>query len=267
MSGNKVIHLLRTSAMPIMQQLCLEESLLRVTNRNWLLLNDGTSEPAIVLGISGKPQKLVHLPEARASGIPMIKRYTGGGTVVVDSNTVFATMIFNTADVPDVQPFPCPIMKFTGQVYSDVFHVLLNGASYKRAQGEAATCGSGGKSFSVRENDYCWGDQKIAGNAQAIVKDRWLHHTSFLWDYRRDHMALLQEPERRPKYRGLREHTDFLIPLSRFGFRRRSFLESIEDAMISNGFEMKLVELQDVEILMQAQCLRSTRLISYQDVM
>lgn len=116
MSKNRVINVLRTSAMPIYQQLRLEESLLRITKKNWLLLNDGTPDPAIVLGISGKPEKLVHLPDARAAGIQMIKRYTGGGTVMVDSNTVFVTMVFNTSDVPEVQPFPCPIMKFTGQV-------------------------------------------------------------------------------------------------------------------------------------------------------
>lgn len=92
----------------------------------------------------------------------------------------------------------------------------------------------------MRENDYCWGDKKIAGNAQAIIKDRWLHHTSFVWDYRRELMALLQEPERRPKYRGTRQHDSFLTPLKSLGFRRREFLERIEDAMASNGFDMIL---------------------------
>lgn len=128
------------------------------------------------------------------------------------------------------------------QVYSDVFHVLLNdAASRTQTSSEIATCSSEALGFSVRENDYCWGDKKIAGNAQAIVKDRWLHHTSFLWDFRRDRMALLQEPERRPKYRGQRHHTKFLSPLCGFGFRRRAFLESIEDAMSTHGFEMHLV--------------------------
>ena len=68
---------------------------------------------------------MVHLPEAESAGIQLIKRYTGGGTVIVDHNTVFITMIFNKADISDVQPFPCPIMKFTGLVRSTEFLYML----------------------------------------------------------------------------------------------------------------------------------------------
>lgn len=127
------------------------------------------------------------------------------------------------------------------QVYSDVFSMLMNsGSSRQQSRGDAATCTSDTEGFVVRENDCCWGDQKIAGNAQAIVKDRWVHHTSFLWDYRREYMALLQEPERQPQYRRQRKHDGFLTPLKCFGFRRRDFLECIEDSLASHGFEMSL---------------------------
>lgn len=119
------------------------------------------------------------------------------------------------------------------------------GAEHRRLQspGGVTSCTSEAEGFSVKENDYCWGDRKIAGNAQAIVKDRWLHHTSFLWDYRREHMALLQEPERQPQYRGERKHDKFLTPLKSFGFRRRDFLESVEEALASHGFEMTLTSM------------------------
>lgn len=127
------------------------------------------------------------------------------------------------------------------QVYSDVFNVLMNSDSTRQQSPDhVATCTSDAQGFVVRENDYCWGDKKIAGNAQAIVKDRWVHHTSFLWDYKREYMALLQEPERRPQYRRERKHDGFLTPLKRFGFRRRDFLECIEDSLASHGFKMNL---------------------------
>ena len=32
---------------------CVFQALLRVSSDNWLLVNDGTPEPAIILGISG----------------------------------------------------------------------------------------------------------------------------------------------------------------------------------------------------------------------
>lgn len=44
--------------------------------------------------VCSKAQELIHVPEAIQSGIQVIKRFSGGGTVVVDENTVFATLIF-----------------------------------------------------------------------------------------------------------------------------------------------------------------------------
>lgn len=47
------VKLLRLIRMPILQQLQLEEALLRATNSNWFLINDGTPQPTVVMGISG----------------------------------------------------------------------------------------------------------------------------------------------------------------------------------------------------------------------
>jgi lipoate-protein ligase A len=115
---SKVLKVLRTSGLSILQQLKLEEALLRNTKSNWLLINNGTCKPAIVLGISGKPSKLVHVENAEGAGVPLIKRFTGGGTVIVDSNTIFITMIMNQQSLDHVEPFPRQIMHFTGEVTS-----------------------------------------------------------------------------------------------------------------------------------------------------
>ena len=50
-------------------------------------------------------------------------------------------------------------------------------------------------------SDYVFQQRKFGGNAQAITGKRWLHHTSFLWDYRPEAMALLQHPPKAPEYR------------------------------------------------------------------
>lgn len=41
-----------------------------------------------------KPEELVHTGAMLESGVQLIKRFTGGGTVVVDQDTVFGTLIF-----------------------------------------------------------------------------------------------------------------------------------------------------------------------------
>ena len=53
-------------------------------------------------------------------------------------------------------------------------------------------------------SDYVFQQRKFGGNAQAITGKRWLHHTSFLWDYRPEAMALLQHPPKAPEYREVR---------------------------------------------------------------
>ena len=51
--------------------------------------------PTIVMGLSGKVEKLVNVEKARELHLPVIKRFSGGGTVVVDDSTFCLTFILN----------------------------------------------------------------------------------------------------------------------------------------------------------------------------
>jgi hypothetical protein len=97
----------------IFDQLLLEEALYRGSSANWCVPNDehsnrgsnafscravvnvGNDPPAVVMGIGGKPHLLLDIPKVKASNTPVIRRFTGGGTVVVDKNTTFASIIGN----------------------------------------------------------------------------------------------------------------------------------------------------------------------------
>ena len=50
-------------------------------------------------------------------------------------------------------------------------------------------------------SDYAFSHRKFGGNAQSITKNRWVHHTSFLWDYDVKNMDYLKIPKRAPEYR------------------------------------------------------------------
>lgn len=183
-----MIHCLHLKSYPILKQLELEEALLRGDKKNWCLINEG-STPAIVMGISGKPDELIDQEKIMKHPLPVIKRFSGGGTVIVDEDTLFVTFIFQK----DFHPFPAfpePIMKWTGALYNAFFPALT-----------------------LRENDYVIGDKKCGGNAQYIKKDRWLHHTSFLWKFKTAHMDYLLHPKKTPAYRSGRSHQDFLCGL------------------------------------------------------
>jgi lipoate-protein ligase A len=47
------VRVLRLARFPVLEQLRLEEALLRATSQNWLVINDGTPDPTVVMGISG----------------------------------------------------------------------------------------------------------------------------------------------------------------------------------------------------------------------
>lgn len=47
------MNLVRMNRVPILQQLQIEETLLRTSSDNWCIINDGTPDPTIVMGMSG----------------------------------------------------------------------------------------------------------------------------------------------------------------------------------------------------------------------
>lgn len=53
MRAPTILKFLRLARFPILRQLQLEQALLRVSDASWLLVNDGTPDPTIVMGISG----------------------------------------------------------------------------------------------------------------------------------------------------------------------------------------------------------------------
>jgi len=202
------IHLLRLNHWPIYQQLQIEEALLRADQRNWCIINEGSPD-AIVMGISGKPDELINRERFQQRPVPVIRRFSGGGCVYVDQDTLFATLILNHESA-QVEPFPQQILCWTKELYQPMIS-------------ESAFC--------VRENDYVIGEHKFGGNAQYIVKNRWLHHSSLLWDYCPDKMEHLSLPSKRPEYRLDRSHKEFLCTLKPRFKHKHTFWEQFEDSL------------------------------------
>mmetsp|Transcript_34451 Transcript_34451/g.79651 ORF Transcript_34451/g.79651 Transcript_34451/m.79651 type:complete len:374 (-) Transcript_34451:495-1616(-) len=259
---------LRGSGLSILERLILEEALLRhdPKNRCWALV--GTHDPtyntrcrqvssmdpddrsygdliskrnencAIILGIGGKPSELVNIAASHGDSILLIKRFTGGGTVVVDHSTLYTSFIGRETALPHVQPYPRNIMSWSEDaIFGPMFHKLSAMVSDETIKKRTPSLVVGGTScgianlekttlhtekdecnnvseFALRENDYILGNRKMGGNAQTITKTGWIHHTSFLWDYLEENMEYLTLPSKRPDYRGDRSHDEFLVKLS-----------------------------------------------------
>lgn len=231
------LNVLQLAEYPIFKQLQLEEALLRADTQNWCLINIGTPT-SIVMGISGDPNHLINPIRYKKDPIPLIRRFSGGGTVITDKNTIFVTFIFNKHDIA-LPSYPEHILKWSEQIYQKVI-----------------------PNSRLIENDYVIGDKKFGGNAQYFRKDRWLHHSSLLWDYTPQNMEYLLLPPKRPKYRSDRSHTDFLHCL-RHVSESKNFLINQLLEQLRTAFTLKNTELGKAELALNEPHRKSTSLVHW----
>ncbi len=229
------LHFIPLKNVPILEQLKLEEELLRTDERSFCLVNFGAPR-AIVMGISGKPELLLNVEGVAHQKIPVIKRFSGGGTVIVDENTLFITFIIAKKDL-SIDPFPEPILRWSADLYKQAWQI---------------------PNFELRENDYCIGDLKCGGNAQYMKKDRWIHHTSFLWDYKKENMDLLLLPPKRPAYRQDRSHDAFLCALKEHGSSISDRIHQLKMELVKRIY----IEDFDPKFLTQKPHRQSTEILS-----
>lgn len=231
------MHILQLEDVPIFQQLQIEEALLRADDRNWCIVNYG-SPRAIVMGISGKFDELVCKNKITQDPIQVIRRFSGGGTVVIDENTCFITFICNTSFIP-IKPFPVHVMQWTEQFYRPLFNTEL---------------------FAIKENDYVLGDYKFGGNAQSICKNRWLHHSSILWDYSSENMEYLLLPKKIPNYRSERAHTEFLCKIKDYWPEKSQFRKDFLN-QLQTKFKTRTVKKEEIEVILKAPHRKATVLM------
>jgi lipoate-protein ligase A len=246
-----ILKLLKLRRFNIYDQLKLEEAIMRVDSRPnvaYFLLNEGTPKKCVVMGSGGNAEEVLHMDHIRQDKFPVVRRFTGGGTVVVSPKTAFVSIlgsnqlltrctfpieeaedhlnlseeelmahekeveysaVKNVAADFDVTeklkkkiqkgkvflPYPKDIMLWSEHFYGPIFPPKVQ--------------------FSLRENDYVFGDVKFGGNAQYVtggVHKRFCHHTSFLWDFEKEDMyRYLSLPKKRPAYRSDRSHSSFLV--------------------------------------------------------
>ncbi len=231
------LNLIKLKGHNIYDQLKLEESLLRTSDENWCLINEG-SPLSIVMGISGQSKELVEESCAKQDGVPIIRRFSGGGTVVVDSGTLFVSLIFQE----EAHPFPSypePILRWTEEFYQSALSI---------------------PSFKLRENDYVIGNLKCGGNAQYLRKNNWLHHTTFLWDFQKQNMNYLKHPLRMPKYRKGRSHLEFLCTLKKFYPQIHLMSNKIQEEL-QHRFILNEPLLSEVNLFLKLHHRKSTQII------
>ncbi len=203
-----MLNFIHTKKLNIFKQLKLEKKLLKEIDKPFCIINEGTAS-SIILGISNVAKDLVKIDLAQMDKIPIIQRFTAGGCVFVDENTLFVTFIFSK-NFLSIPLFPESILKWAETFYKKVFKF---------------------KNFKLIDNDFAIGNKKVAGNAMYIKKDRFLLHTSFLLDYDIQKMKkYLKMPKKTPAYRKNRSHENFLYPLKK-KYSKKEVISKIKFAL------------------------------------
>jgi lipoate-protein ligase A len=152
-------------------------------------------QPAVVLGSGGKIADDVALDACRADGVPVLRRSSGGGTVLLGSGCLLYSLVLDTTESPGLGE----VRRSYAVILARVARALLPEAI------GAEVCGV---------SDLAVGGRKFSGNAQQRKQRYILHHGTLLYGI--DFAAVsryLLPPPRQPEYRAGRSHGEFLTTL------------------------------------------------------
>ena len=193
----------RTEADP-RRDLALDEALLRTVNdrggpgalRVW-----ERPEFCAVLGRANRAGRNVNAAACAAGGVPVLRRGSGGGTVLLGPGALCWSLVLPVgppAGVPgDVPAVTAAVMHRAADALRSLAPAIgVDGTSDLTVPGPGNT------------------RVKVGGNAQRWLKSAMLHHGALLYDF--DLAAIpryLSPPERQPDYRAGRGHAAFVTNL------------------------------------------------------
>lgn len=149
----------------------------------------------VVLGVGQKLKADVDQEACAREEIPILRRASGGGTVLQGPGCLNFTLLLSLEARPELQD-----IKRSYQTISD---------RISRSLGFDEIVPRG-------TSDLAFGDQKVSGSAQKRARLAFLHHGTLLHAFDILQVArFLREPEKQPEYRGKRGHGAFLtnVPL------------------------------------------------------
>jgi lipoate-protein ligase A len=161
--------------------------------------------PAVVLG-SGCPlaEDVIELA-CLADGVPVSRRASGGGTVLLGAGCLLYTLVLAYDRSPLLREIRWSYRYILGHIRNSLADVIpgieMAGTSDLAAAG-----------------------LKFSGNAQQRKRSYLLHHGTLLYDFEIDQVSrYLYVPARQPAYRGGRAHSAFLrnLPIQPADLRRR----------------------------------------------
>ncbi len=168
-----------------------EEGLADETLRVW-----ESSQYFVVVGYANRIATEVNVPFCRENGLPILRRCSGGGTVLQGAGCLSYALILR-ADPSG----PCRSVTATNQFVLERQRAILENLLRRPVRVRGQT-------------DLALGELKFSGNSQRRKRQALVFHGSFLLDF---DLSLIERallmPSKQPGYRANRSHGEFLSNL------------------------------------------------------
>jgi lipoate-protein ligase A len=149
---------------------------------------------AVVLGAGGSVAIDVRVAACEADGVPILRRASGGGTVLIGPGCLCFSLVLSydhAAGLDQIRASNAYVLARVARALRTVLSANLEGTS-----------------------DLAAGGLKFSGNAQQRKRTHFLHHGTLLCGFDTALMAkYLNPPERQPDYRRDRAHAEFVANL------------------------------------------------------
>lgn len=149
---------------------------------------------AVVVGSGGSVAIDVNASACAAAGVPVLRRASGGGTVLLGPGCLCFTLVLGYDHAPHLN-----------DIRASNRYIL---ARVAKALAPVVSCGVEGTS------DLAAAGVKFSGNAQQRKRTHFLHHGTLLCGFDLGLVSkYLNAPERQPDYRRDRPHAEFIANL------------------------------------------------------
>jgi lipoate-protein ligase A len=149
---------------------------------------------AVVVGSGGSVSIDVNTSACEAVGVPILRRASGGGTVLLGPGCLCFSLVLSYDRAPGLNEIPASNRYILARIVKTLAPVIpakVEGTS------DLAVCGV-----------------KFSGNAQQRKRKHFLHHGTLLCGFDLSRVAeYLNPPERQPEYRHDRPHAEFVTNL------------------------------------------------------
>jgi lipoate---protein ligase len=161
------------------------------------------TRPIVVVGRNGRIADDVILETCRMDGVRVLRRFSGGGAVLLGPGCLNYTVVLSLVSRPELSEVAASFQFILRRIVAalDIPGLSLAGGT------DLALCG-----------------RKVSGNAQRRGRRALMHHGTLLYDFDPGLAArYLKEPARQPGYRAARRHAEFIgnLPLSSEAIRTR----------------------------------------------